>query len=48
MFGEDALQLHPRDDSLEQWEGTDVIRTELESIGLGVFAREDFAFGAAW
>jgi hypothetical protein len=48
MFAEDAPQLHPLDDSVEQWEGTDVIGPELESVGLGVFAREDFAFGAAW
>jgi hypothetical protein len=48
MFAEDALQLHPRDDSLEQWPGPDVIGTELESIGLSVFAGEDFPFGSAW
>jgi len=48
MFGEDALQVHPLDDSLEQREGTDVIGTELEAVGLSVFAWEDFPFGAAW
>jgi hypothetical protein len=48
VFAEDALQLHPRDDSLEQWPGPDVIGTELESIGLSVFAGEDFPFGSAW
>src|SRR5947207_47125 len=47
MFAEDALQLHALDDSLEQWQGTDVIGTEFEAVGLGVFAREDFPFGAA-
>ena len=48
MFAEDAPQLHPLDDSLEQRQGTDVIGAELEAVGLGVFARDDFAFGAAW
>src|SRR2546423_1419927 len=48
MFAEDAPQLHPLGDSLEQWEGTDVIGTESEAVGLGAFAREDFAFGASW
>jgi hypothetical protein len=48
MFAEDAPQLHPSDDPLEQWQGTDVIGTEFESAGLGVFAREDFSLGAAW
>jgi hypothetical protein len=48
MFAEDALQLHPLDEKLEQWQGADVIGTELEAVGLGVLAREDFAFGAAW
>ena len=48
MFAEDALQLHPLDDSLEQRQGTDVIGTEFEAVGLSVFAWEDFAFGAAW
>ena len=43
MFAEDALQLHPLDDSLEQWQGPDVIGTELEAVGLSVFAWEDFA-----
>jgi hypothetical protein len=47
MFAEDALQLHPLDDSLEQRQGTDVIGTEFEAVGLSVFAREDFSFGAA-
>jgi hypothetical protein len=48
MFAEDALQLHPLDDVLEQWQGTDVIGTELESVSLSVLAGEDFPFGAAW
>ena len=48
MFAEDALQLHPRDDPREQWQGSDVIGTEFEAVGLGVFAWEDFALGAAW
>jgi hypothetical protein len=48
MFAEDALQLHTLDDSLEQWQGTDVIGTELEAVGLSVFAWADFPFGAAW
>ena len=48
MFVEDALQLHPFDDSVEQWQGADVIGAEFESIGLGVFAWDDFSFGAAW
>ena len=48
MFAEDALQLHTLDDSLEQWQGPDVIGTELEAVGLSVFTWEDFAFGAAW
>ena len=48
MFAENALQLHPLDDSLEQGEGPDVIRTESEAVDLGVFARDDLAFGAAW
>ena len=48
MFAEDAPQLHPLDDSLEQWQGTDVIGTELEAVGLSVFTWEDFPFGAAW
>ena len=47
MFAEDATQLHPLDDSLEQRQGTDVIGAEFEPVGLGVFARDDFAFGAA-
>ena len=45
MFAEDALQLHPRDDSLEQWQGPDIIRTEFEAVSLSVFAWEDFPFG---
>ena len=48
MFAEDALQLHPLDDSLEQWQGPDVIGAEFEAVGLSVFARDDFPFGAAW
>src|SRR5271157_4987706 len=48
MFAEDALQLHTLDDSLEQWQGPDVIGTELEAVGLSVFAWEDLPFGAAW
>ena len=48
MFAEDALQLHPLDDSVEQWQGTDVIGAEFEAVGLGVFAWDDFSFGAAW
>src|SRR3954466_11296601 len=47
MFAEDALQLHPSHDSLEQWQGTDIIGTEFEAVGLGTFARECFPFGAA-
>ena len=43
MFAEDAPQLHPLDDSLEQRQGTDVIGAEFEAVGLGVFARDDFA-----
>ena len=48
MFAEDALQLHPLDDSVEQWQGADVIGAEFEAVGLGVFARDDLPFGAAW
>jgi hypothetical protein len=48
MFAEDALQLHPLDDSVEQRQGPDVIGAELENIGLGVFAWDDLPFGAAW
>src|SRR5580693_1143610 len=48
MFAEDALQLHPLDDSVEQWQGADVIGAEFESVDLGVFAWDDFSFGAAW
>jgi hypothetical protein len=48
MFAEDALQLHPLDDSVKQWQGTDVIGAEFEAVGLGVFAWDDFPFGAAW
>jgi hypothetical protein len=48
MFAEEALQRHPLDDSVEQWQGPDVIGAEFEAIGLGVFAWDDFAFGAAW
>ena len=29
MFAEDAPQLHPLDDALEQWQGPDVIGTEV-------------------
>ena len=47
MFVEDALQLHPLDDSVEQWQGADVIGAEFEAIGLGVFAWDDFSFSAA-
>ena len=42
------MQLHPLDDSVEQRQGPDVIGPELEAIGLGVFAWDDFPFGAAW
>ena len=46
MFAEDALQLHPLDDSVEQSRGSaDVIGAEFEAIGLGVFAWDDFSFG---
>jgi hypothetical protein len=38
MFAEDALQLHTLDDALEQWQCPDVIGTELEAVGLSVFA----------
>ena len=48
MFAEDALQLHPLADSIEQWQGTDVIGAEFQAVGLGVFAWEDFPFGSAW
>ena len=48
MFAEDAPQLHTLDDVLEQWQGPDVIGTELEAVGLSVFAWEDLPFGAAW
>jgi hypothetical protein len=48
MFAEEALQLHPRDDSVEQWQGTNLIGVEFEAIGLSVFAWDDFPFGAAW
>ena len=48
MFAEDALQLHPLDDSVEQRQGPDVIGAELETVGLGVFAWDDLPFGAAW
>jgi len=47
MFAEEALQLHPLDDPLEQWQGPDVIGPEFEAVGLSVFAREDFGPGAA-
>jgi hypothetical protein len=48
MFAEDALQLHPLDDSVEQRQGPDVIGAELEAVGLSVLAWDDFSFGAAW
>src|SRR4051812_18456853 len=48
MFAEDAPQLHPLDDSVEQGQGPDVIGTESEAVGLGVFAWDDLPFGAAW
>jgi hypothetical protein len=48
MFAEDALQLHPLDDSVEQWQGTDVIGADLEAVRLGVFAWDDIPLGAAW
>ena len=48
MFAEDAPQLHPLGDSLEEWEGPDVIGTESEAVGLSVLAREEFPLGAAW
>ena len=48
MFAEDARQLHPFDDSFEQWQGADVIGAELEAVGLSVFAWDDLPFGAAW
>jgi hypothetical protein len=47
MFAEDAPQLHPSHDSLKQWQGTDVIGTEFEAVGLGTLARERFPSGAA-
>ena len=47
MFAENALATaSARLDSLEQGEGPDVIRTELEAVGLSVFTRDDLAFGA--
>jgi hypothetical protein len=48
MVAEEAVQVHPRDDVLDQGQGADVIGPELEAIGLGVCAREEFAPGAAW
>jgi hypothetical protein len=48
MFAEDAPQLHPLDDSVEQWQGADVKGAEFQAIGLGVFAWDDFSFGTAW
>jgi hypothetical protein len=48
MFAEDALQLHPLDDSVEQRQSPDVIGAELETVGLGVFAWDDLPLGAAW
>ena len=48
MFAEDALQLHPLDDSVEQWQGPDVIGAEFQAVGLGVFAWDDLPIGAAW
>jgi hypothetical protein len=47
IFAEDAPQLHPLDDSLEQRECPDVIGAEFESIGPGVLARDDSSTGAA-
>src|SRR5438094_371100 len=48
MFAAEAFDLHPLEDSLEQWQGADVIGAELEAVRLSVFARADIAFGAAW
>ena len=48
MFAEEAVQLHPHDDSVEQWQGTNPIEAEFEALGLSVFAWDDFAFGATW
>jgi hypothetical protein len=48
MFAEDAPQLHPLDDAVEQWQGADVIGAKFEAVGLGVFARDDLPFGTAW
>jgi hypothetical protein len=48
MFAEDALQLHPLDDSLEQRQGPDVIGPEIEAVSLSALAWQDFAVGAAW
>src|SRR3954463_9042019 len=48
MFAEDAPQLHPLDDAVEQWQRADVIRAELQAIGLGLFAWDDCSFGTAW
>ena len=47
MFAEDALQLHPLDDSVEQGQGTDLIGAEFQAVGLGTFAWDDLPFGTA-
>ena len=48
MFAEEVPQLHPLDNSVEQWQGSDVIGAEFQAVGLGVLARDDLPFGAAW
>jgi hypothetical protein len=47
MLVEDAFELDALKDPLEQWQGADVVGAQLESLGLGVFAGDGMAFGAA-
>jgi hypothetical protein len=48
MLVKESLQLHSLEDSLDQRQGADVIGAEFEAVGLGVFSRECFPFGATW
>jgi hypothetical protein len=47
MLLENAWKLDPLEDSAEQREGTDIVGSQLEAIGLGTGARDDLLLGAA-
>ena len=48
MLLEDAFELDSLEDSREQRQGTDVVGSQFEAIGLGARAWDDIAVGAAW